>query len=441
MKSVLMISMFCLLLATAGCSDKPPATEPFNPPHTPQQGRTPTPGLPAGDNQAFWPRFHGPKDDNISPDKGLLQQWPEGGPKLLWTAPGLGEGFSGVSINDGLIYTAGVVENQALVFAIDMMKGNIVWKTPNGPAWSGQYPGSRGTPTYDSGRLYHESAAGDVICLDAKSGTKIWAKNTLSEFEAPNIRWALAESLLIDGNRLICCPGGPKASVAALDKKTGNVVWAAKSTGDQAGYASPCLIECQKLRMVLTMNQRALIGVNAGDGDLLFRYEHKTEYDVNATTPAYRDGQIFITSGYGSGSEMLKLKVDGSKASVEKLWDAKLLDDHHGGLVVLDGFIYGCSFRGNWICLDWATGNVTYNQKLVGKGSLTYADGMLYILSENGQVGLVSAQSKDPKVISQFKLPSGGEGKSWAHPVVCGGRLYIRHGNVLFAFDVRGDRS
>ena len=160
---------------------------------------------------------------------------------------------------------------------------------------------------------------GDVICLDAKTGKKVWAKNILKEFEAPNITWGLAESLLIDGGRVICCPGGPKVSVVALDKQTGDLAWAAKSTGDLAGYASPCLAECQGSRMVLTMNQHALIGVRADDGDLLFRHEHITQYDVNATSPAYRNGQIFITSGYGSGGEMVKLTVNGSKTSTETL--------------------------------------------------------------------------------------------------------------------------
>jgi outer membrane protein assembly factor BamB len=190
--------------------------------------------------------------------------------------------------------------------------------------------------------------------------------------------------------------------------------------------------------MVLTMNQYALIGVNADNGDLLFRHEHKTQYDVNATTPAYHDGQIFITSGYGSGAEMLKLKVEGKKASVEQLWAEKALDNHHGGLVILDGRIYGCSSGDRWICLDWATGKILYSQRFVGKGSLTYADGMLYVLSERSQMGLVPASPEKNKVISQCKLPRGGAGQSWAHPVVCGGRLYIRHGDVLFAFDVRG---
>jgi outer membrane protein assembly factor BamB len=279
---------------------------------------------------------------------------------------------------------------------------------------------------------------GQLVSLDAKSGEQFWTLNILDEFDAKNITWALAESVVIDGDHLICCPGGPKASVVALDKTTGNTVWTAKSTGEKTGYATPALAECAGLRMILTMNAKALIGVNADTGDLLFRHGHETEYDVNATTPIYHDGQIFITSGYGSGSEMLKLTVDGQQASVEPLWQAKELDNHHGGVILLDGYVYGTSARGKWICLNWDTGEVMYSERGVGKGSLTYADGMLYTFSENRKVGLVEATPARHEVISQFELPKGGPGKSWAHPVVCGGRLYLRHSDQLCVYNVAG---
>lgn len=444
----------CLLLScskndtssTAKATDAPAptATEgPSQPPATekPSVAAAEAPQRPAAATKpagCFWPQFHGPKNDNISTDTGLLKQWPEGGPKLLWTAKGLGAGYASVAIANGMIYTSGNVDEQSMVIALDM-DGNILWKTPNGPAYTKSYPGSRGTPTVDGDRVYHENPTGDLICLNAKTGEKIWAKNILTDFEAGNITWALAESVLIDGDRLICCPGGPKVSVVALNKKTGDVVWTAKSTGDLAGYATPRLIEYQGLRIILTMNQKALIGVNADDGDLLFRHEHLTKYDINATTPEFKDGQIFITSGYGSGAEMLKLKVEGKTASVEKLWDSKTLDNHHGGLVVLDGVIYGSSFSGKWVCLDWADGQPKWTDRLVGKGSLTYADGMLYILSEKSRVGLVPANPNEAKLVSEFKLPDDISDTSWAHPVVCGGRLYIRHADQLYAFDVKAE--
>lgn len=387
----------------------------------------------------FWPRFHGPNNDNISPATGLLKQWPEGGPKLLWSSKGMGEGYASVSLADGRIYTAGNRDGKTVATAMDL-DGKILWQVPAGKAWEKEYPGTRSTPTIDGDRLYYESPIGDVVCLQAADGKEVWRVNILEEFEAKNITWALAESLLVDGDRVICCPGGAKASVAALDKATGKTVWAAKSTGDVAGYATPVLAEMQGLRMILTMNQKALIGVNADDGELLFRHPHETKYDINATSPVYRDGHVFITSGYGSGSEMLRLTVEGKKVSTEVVWQSKDLDNQHGGLVVLDGHIYGASHNakgGRWICLAWKDGEQKYAERGVGRGTLTYADGMLYTLSENGKAGLVPATPEKHELVSSFKVPEGGSGPTWAHPVVIAGRLYIRHGDFLHALDVK----
>ncbi|HUT90359.1 MAG TPA: PQQ-binding-like beta-propeller repeat protein [Thermoguttaceae bacterium] len=390
----------------------------------------------------FWPRFHGPKGDNLSTETGLLKQWPDGGPELVWSTTGIGHGFSSVAIANRVIYTDGNVDEKTVITAMDM-DGKVLWQKENGAAWAKDHPGTRGTPTIDGDRLYHESPLGEVVCLDAKSGERIWARNILKEFGAENIQWALAESVVIDGNHAICCPGGPQASVVALDKGTGQTVWVAKGTGDKAGYATPTVAECQGLRMVLTMNAKALVGVNAAGGDFLFRHPHETSYDVNATSPIYHEGHIFITSGYGSGSEMLKLSVDGRKASVEPVWASKELDNHHGGVLLLDGYVYGSNAKGGknnkWVCLNWETGDVAYSEPGVGKGSLTYADGMLYTFSENRQMGLAEATPSGHTVISRFELPSGGPGSSWAHPVVCGGRLYLRHSDRLSAYDVRAE--
>jgi len=402
----------------------------------PASATSATPAASAAPEGPFWPRFHGPNGDNLSTETGLLKQWPEGGPELVWSTEGIGHGFSSVAIANGMIYTDGNVDEKTTITAMDM-DGKIVWQEENGGAYTGSHPGTRGTPTLDGGRLYHESPLGEVVCLDAKTGERIWGRNILDDFGAENIKWALAESVVIDGDRAICCPGGPQASVVALDKATGKTVWAAKGTGDKAGYATATVAECQGLRMVLAMNAKALVGVGADDGDFLFRHPHETSYDVNATSPIYHEGRIFITSGYGSGSEMLNLTVNGRKASVAPVWTAKELDNHHGGVLLLDGYLYGSAMRGKWVCLDWNTGETVYEARGVGKGSLTYADGMLYVLSEKHKVGLVPATPEGHNVVSKFELPEGGEGNSWAHPVVCGGRLYIRHGDFLYAYDVR----
>jgi outer membrane protein assembly factor BamB len=404
-------------------------------PDEPKETNAAASGTPA------WPKFHGPQGDNLSPAEGLLQQWPEDGPQMVWTASGIGAGFSSVTLGGGLLYTAGNVGDATVVTALDL-DGKTRWQTPCGKAWTAGPGGTRATPTIDGSRLYYETPYGDVVCLDAQSGERIWGLNILDQFGSSNITWGLSESILVDGDRAICLPGGPNVSVVALDKNTGEVVWKAPSAeGDLAGYATARLVEYEGLRIILTKTSRAAIGVNADTGDLLFRYPHRTEYDVNATTPLFHDGWVFLTSGYGTtGSVMLQLKVEGPQVGVEKVWESRELDNHHGGAILLDGAIYSAAHNfnsGRWICLDWKTGQLRYAERGVGKGSLTYADGMLYTYSENRAVGLVPAVAAEHQVVSRFRTPSGPDGPTWAHPVVCGGRLYLRHDDKLYAYDVQ----
>jgi outer membrane protein assembly factor BamB len=387
---------------------------------------------------ANWPQFHGPRQDNISTETGLMTQWPEDGPTLVWTAEEIGTGWTGVTISDGRIFTAGGVEEEdaTVVFCLDM-DGKVVWQTPVGSiCTAGRYKGARGTPTVDGDRVYYETGNGDVTCLLAATGEKVWSLNILDTFGAENIRWGLSESLVVDGDHLICCPFGEKASVVALDKMTGKTQWAAPSTDDQAGYGTPALVEHQGLRMILTMNAKALVGVNADTGELLFRHEHETRFDVNAIQPVFFDGNVFISSGYNRGSQMVHLEIKDGKVATETAWESKDMSNHHGGAVLLDGHVYGSS-ENKWVCYNWETGETVYAERGVGKGSLTVADGMLYTLSEKGTMGLVKATPQGHELVGKFKLPEGGEGRSWAHPVVCDGRLYLRHDTRLFVYDIR----
>ena len=392
----------------------------------------------AAEQAPAWSQFHGPNRDNVSSETGLLKQWPAGGPELLWTADGLGYGYSSVSVANRTIFTAGDRGDHTTVTALDM-QGKILWQTQNGKAWKGAYPGSRGTPTVELGRVYHESPHGDVTCLDAKTGERIWTLNILDRFGAKNIRWALSESLLIDGDHVICCPGGPDASVVALNKKTGEIVWQCPSTGDLAGYASPILAECQGMRTIITLTSRAMIGVNADTGQLLWRVKHVSYADENVLVPIYHDGHVFIST-LKAGSVKWQIVVQDGKASLKEVWRSKAMDNHHGGVVLIDGYLYGSSCfynKSQWVCMDWAAGDQQYAARGVGKGSLTCADGLLYTLSRGGKVGIVRPTPAGHEVISSFKIPPRGKGRSWAHPVVCGGRLYIRHAGFLYAYDVR----
>lgn len=393
--------------------------------------------LPAAADGPTWPQFHGPQQDNKSPDTGLLDRWPEAGPALVWKAEGLGYGYSSVSIADGRIFTSGNMDDKTVITALDAADGNVLWQTPNGRAWTKSYPGTRGTPTVDGDRVYDESPLGELVCMEAATGKKIWGVNIIKAFGGKNIHWGLSESVLIDGDRLICCPGGETA-VVALDKRTGDVVWKAPSVGQPPSYATPTLAEYRGMRMVITMALKSMIAVNADTGELLWQVPHVSLFDENVLQPVYHDGQIFVSS-LKAGSVKWKIHVDGQKASVEELWRSDQMDNHHDHVILLGGYLYGSSCirnSGKWICLDWETGEMQYAERGVGKGTLTYADGMLYTLSERLVVGLAKPTPTGHEVVSRFRLEPQGKAPSWAHPVVCGGRLYVRHGEILYVYNV-----
>lgn len=242
----------------------------------------------------------------------------------------------------------------------------------------------------------------------------------------------------MDGNNLICSPGGPEAAIVALDKQTGKTVWVCKGAGDKPGYASPIIVNYQGLRQYVTMTSHAAIGVHAGTGEMLWRFKHTTSHEANIPDPVYHDGYVFIDSGYDSGGQLLKLTVQDGRCSVAEVWRTKALDNHHGGIVLADGCLYGSNHEGKWVCLDFKTGQVKHTAEGVEKGSIVYADGMLYTYSERGEAGLVKATPESHSLVSRFRVPDGGKGSNWAHPVVCGGRLYLRHGDLLHAYDVKG---
>jgi len=388
---------------------------------------------------ADWPQFHGPRRDNRSAETGLLKAWPPAGPKLLWTAKGIGHGFSCVAVANGLVYATGNVGGDTLITALDL-DGKVAWTAKNGPAYRREHPGTRSTPTIDGGRLYHENADGDLTCLDARSGKALWALNILKKFNGRNIQWGLAESPLIDGDHVIAVPGGEEIGVVALNKLTGETVWAARGIGEKPGYSSPIAVEHQGLRQVVVLMAKALVGIHADTGEVLWRFKHETPYDENIFTPLFVDGHIYFATAHARGSRLLKLNVAGQKCSVEVAWTTEMLDSHQGGVVLLDGTLYGfChgNYKARWDCLELKTGKVTCSERMPTEGSVTYADGMIYGMDERGTVLLIRPTPAKREVVSQFAIPKGGAGPTWAHPVVCGGRLYIRHSDFLYVYDVR----
>jgi len=343
-----------------------------------------------------------------------------------------------------MIYTAGSLEKQSYVLAFDL-SGKLKWKTANGGQWKAEermpwalsFDGARSTPTVDGETVYHLSDLGTLSAFDAQTGKVRWSLDLPTQFDAVVPGYGYAESVLIDGNHLICTPGGKKGFMVALDKRTGAVLWTNTEVTDRAAYASPILFTDQGIRQLVTLTEAAIIGVAAETGKLLWRYPFTNMRKNNIPTPIYQQGYVFASTGYGGGSVLLKLKVDAGKVSVSKVWANTLLDNIHGGVILRDGYLYGAANdKPAWVCLNFLTGEEVYREKGVGQGSLLYADGMLYCLGERGTMALVPCMPKNYLPVSQFDVPQGGSGLFWAHPVVCGGRLYIRHADKLYAYAI-----
>ena len=381
-----------------------------------------------------WPQFRGPTRDGLSPETGLMKKWPEGGPKESWSFEGLGKGYASVAVADGIVYTTGVVGSDGILFAFDL-NGNLKWKVTYGPGWKGASPGTRTTPTIDGDRLYLMSGLGRIACHNAKTGKQIWHRDTLDEFQGKNIRWGIAESVLIENEKVICTPGGKDATVVALDKMTGKTIWTTKGLSELSAYCSPVVINRGPNRIILTMVQRSIVGIDMKTGKVYWRHPNKVSYDISAVTPAYENGLMYVTNGYGHGSHMFELSADAAASS--KKWSEKSLDVHHGGVVLVDSHIHGASNRGVWTCIELATGKVKFTDKLVGKGSVIYVDGMLYGYGERGgNVGLIKINPTGYEMAGSFKITKGTN-EHWGHPTISDGRLYIRHGNALMCYDIK----
>jgi len=392
---------------------------------------------------ADWPQFRGPDRDGKSAETGLLKKWPQAGPELVWSVEGLGDGYSSAAIANGLVYTTGKHGPDGYVFCFDL-DGKLKWKIRYGPEWTKSYPATRTTPTVDDGKLYLFSGLGTVYCLDAKTGAEVWSRDVFGEFDGQFPTWGMSECLLVDGSKVIATPGGRKASVVALNKNTGDVLWACMELTEGSAYCNPLAIEYKGNRMIVTMSRDSVVGINAATGRLLWRdplddYHTDRKRVVNANAPLYFDGCVYTTSGYNNGGAMVQLSADPTK--IVRKWVDQTLDVHHGGVVLVDGYIYGANFksmsRGHWACLDWDDGKVMYDTAWQGnKGSTIYADGMLYCYAETaGDVGLAKATPDGFNVVSSFKI-TAGKGKHWAHPSISDGRLYIRHGDVMMVYDI-----
>ena len=390
----------------------------------------------AGDS----PQFRGPNRDGKFDEKGLLKAWPENGPPVAWVAKGMGKGYSSVAVAQGKIYLTGMFEDQNACLLELNADGSVARKIPYGKeTLCKEAPGPRSTPTLDGDRLYLMSSLGVLYCIDLAQGQKKWEVNIFERFGAENAMWHLAESVLIDGDRVLCTPGGKNGLVAALDKMTGETLWATKGLEDRASYCSPIIVTHQGRRILLDETAKYIFGVDPEAGGLLWSFQQKVPWDIHANTPVFMDGLVYYTAGDGRGGGALAISQDG--ASVTSKWTANALDSLHYGVVLVDGYLYGCGSKGGGplVCIEMATGKVMWAAKEIAEGATVCADGMLYIYEgpKKGVFDLVKAAPTGFERTGRFNVTEG-DGNHWTHPVVANGRLYIRRGDALMAYDVAG---
>jgi outer membrane protein assembly factor BamB len=392
---------------------------------------------------ADWPQWRGPERNGISRETGLLLQWPQEGPKLLWQTKEVGDGYSTPAVVGEQLYLLGNegMDNE-FVMALAVAHGKQVWSTrvgKVGPNQGPQYPGSRSTPTIDGESIYALGSDGDLVCLDAAGGSPRWQKNLRTDFGGQPGPWAYAESPLIDGDVLVCTPGGAEATLVALDKKTGDVIWkSAVPDGDKAAYASVIVVEAEGVKQYVQFLGKGVVGVDAKSGKFLWRYDQTAQGSpANIPTPVAHEGLVYSGTGRGGGGLVRLHAVDG-QFTAEQVYFNKGLPTSIGGALLLDGFLYGTNGQ-SLLCVDFATGEVKWQERCIGPGAVCCADGCLYVHGENGDAALVEAKSDAYHELGRFTPPDQPErknSKAWAYPVVAGGRLYLRDLGTLWCYDV-----
>jgi outer membrane protein assembly factor BamB len=394
------------------------------------------PGLAADGD---WPQWRGPNRDGVSTETGLLKDWPTNGPALLWTARGLGRGYSSVSVVGDRIYTMGDGPDAGRVLALERSSGKVVWATSVGRP-GGDYPGTRCTPAVNEGSVFALGQWGDLVCADATTGREIWRKSLPKDLGGKMMSgWGHSESLLVDEQRVVCTPGGSKGTLAALDKKTGAVLWRSDELTDLAAYCSVVPARIGGVGQYVQMTDSSVAGVASSDGRLLWRALRRGAIAV-IPTPIVKDDLVFVTSGYTIGCHLFKISKYEKGFSADLVYSNKEIANHHGGMVRVGEHVFGHADGRGWVCVELNSGKVLWRHRSVGKGSIVGADGHLYLRSEdgNGTVALVEAAPDGYREKGRFDQPERSNKNSWAHPVVAGGRLYLRDQDVLLCYDLRG---
>ncbi|MGB0579612.1 MAG: PQQ-binding-like beta-propeller repeat protein [Limisphaerales bacterium] len=387
-----------------------------------------------------WPQFRGARRDNRSTETGLLKQWSSNGPKLLWKANGLGKGYSSVAVSGGLVITMGDSSDGSLVHAVEEATGNRVWTSSRVGGKGGNYDGTKSTPAIDlaNRRLYALGQFGDLVCLNLENGEEIWRQSLTGDLGGKFSQWNYAESPLLDGNRVIVTPGGRQGTVAALNAANGSTVWRSRQFTDEAQYVSVIPSPLPGRKHYIQLTAQTLVGLDVENGNLVWRIPRRGQTAV-IPTPVVYNNIVFVTSGYKVGSHAFQINSAGGRLTTRRLYETKDLINHHGGIVLVDKYVYGHSDRGGWKCIDITNGSEMWGDRGVGKGAITYADGHLITRSEtgNGSVALIEASPSGYREKGRFDPPDRTRRNSWAHPVVANGKLFLRDQDVLLCYDLK----
>jgi outer membrane protein assembly factor BamB len=393
------------------------------------------------DTPGHWPQWRGPHRDDLAPDTGLLKNWTGQQPRLLWTYEEAGNGYSAPAIVSGRVFTMGATEEVEYVIALDASTGQELWCSYLGPRFKHGYgDGPHATPTIDGDSLYALGCHGDLVCLEQRTGREVWRVHLRDDLHGEiEHGCGYSESPLIDGDLLLCTPGGKEGMFAALDKRTGRVVWRSTELTEAAAYSSIVSGRIDGVKLYVNMTAKGVAAVGA-DGRLFWRSDEGGNWGGVVATPILHDRHVYVTSGYGAGCALLQLAAAGDKVVLDHVVYAnKNLKNHHGGVVLMDGCVYGHSDGRGWVCQDLQTGKVLWDTKRFPKGALTYADGHFYCFSEtDGTVALIEASAKEWKECGRLTLPRHvSPDRFFTHPVVTGGLLYLRDQNLIFCFDLR----
>ncbi|HTD67657.1 MAG TPA: PQQ-binding-like beta-propeller repeat protein [Candidatus Limnocylindria bacterium] len=385
-----------------------------------------------------WPQWRGPNRDDLSKEIGLLNSWPEGGPKRVWLYENGGNGYSGPAIANGKLFTLGTRDNAEVLLALDANTGTELWVASLGGVLENKWGGGpRGTPAVDGDRVYSMSGKGNLACVNVADGKLIWQKEMTSlGGKVPG--WGYTESVLADGNHVLCTPGGSEGAIAALNKKTGDVVWRSTEFTDGAQYSSLVPARINGTPQYIQLTMQSIVGVSAKDGKVLWKAPWPGKTAV-IPTPIVRDSIVYVTSGYGVGCKEIKI---GANNEVTTVFENKVMKNHHGGVILVGDYIYGHADAG-WTCQNFTTGEEVWNHRAFGKGAVGYADGMLYCIEEgSGTVALVEASPKGWQEHGRFKLDPqtkirNPQGRIWTHPVISNGKLYLRDQDLIFCYDIK----